>query len=56
MIKEFPSSEQYTICLERDIVEPNYTTYIACDNRSIGKMAGEFIVEQLKARNGKPAT
>lgn len=43
-----------TICLERDIVEPNYTTYIACDNRAIGKMAGEFIVDQLKARNGKP--
>ena len=44
-----------TICLERDIVEPNYTTYIACDNKSIGKMAGEFIVEQLKARKGKAA-
>src|SRR5580693_1830322 len=43
-----------TICLERDIVEPNYTTYIACDNRAIGRMAGGFIVDQLKARNGKP--
>ncbi len=43
-----------TICLERDIVEPNYTTYIACDNRAIGKMAGEFIVNQLKIRYGKP--
>jgi ribose transport system substrate-binding protein len=43
-----------TVCLERDIVEPNYTTYIACDNRAIGKMAGEFIVDQLKARYGKP--
>jgi len=42
-----------TICLERDIVEPNYDTYIACDNHAIGKMAGEFIVEQLKTRYGK---
>lgn len=43
-----------TLCLERDIVEPNYTSYIACDNRSIGRMAGEFIVARLKARHGKP--
>ena len=43
-----------TLCLERDIVEPNYTSYIACDNRSIGKMAGEYIVAQLRARHGKP--
>jgi len=43
-----------TICLERDIVEPNYTTYIACDNRAIGRMAGEFIVDRLKIRYGKP--
>jgi ribose transport system substrate-binding protein len=42
------------ICLERDIVEPNYTTWIKCDNYAIGKMAGEFIVEQLKAKNGAP--
>lgn len=40
-----------TICLERDIKEPNYTSYIKCDNYAIGKLAGEFIVEQLKARN-----
>lgn len=42
------------ICLERDIVEPNYTTYIRCDNYAIGKMAGEFIVEHLKAKYGSP--
>ena len=36
-----------TICLERDIVEPNYTTYIRCDNEVIGKMAGQFIVDHL---------
>ncbi|MBZ5607578.1 MAG: substrate-binding domain-containing protein [Acidobacteriia bacterium] len=43
-----------TICLERDIVEPNYSAYVACDNYAIGKMAGQFIVDQLKARYGKP--
>jgi ribose transport system substrate-binding protein len=43
-----------TICLERDIAEPNYTTYIACDNRAIGKMAGQFIVDKLAAKYGKP--
>lgn len=43
-----------TICLERDIVEPNYTTFIKCDNVAIGKMAGEFIVEELKKKYGSP--
>ena len=43
-----------TICLERDIAEPNYTTYIACDNRSIGKLAGQFIADKLAAKYGKP--
>ncbi len=43
------------ICLERDIVEPNYTTYIRCDNREIGRMAGEWIVEYLTEKNGAPA-
>ncbi|MBI1791726.1 MAG: substrate-binding domain-containing protein [Acidobacteria bacterium] len=40
------------ICLERDILEPNYTTYVRSDNRAIGRMAGEFIVERLKKKNG----
>ncbi len=43
-----------TICLERDIVEPNYTTYIQCDNRRIGRMAGEFILERLTEKYGEP--
>jgi len=43
-----------TICLERDILEPNYTTRIACDNRFIGKLAGQFIVDRLKAKYGTP--
>ncbi len=44
-----------TICLERDIVEPNYTTYIRCDNRKIGRMAGQWIVDYLTEKNGNPA-
>jgi ribose transport system substrate-binding protein len=42
------------ICLERDITAPNYTTYIGVDNRAIGRMAGEFIRDQLTLRNGAP--
>lgn len=43
-----------TICLERDILEPHYTTYIRCDNREIGRLAGEFIVQKLTEKNGSP--
>ncbi len=42
------------ICLERDIVQPNYTTYIRMDNRAIGRMAGQFIVDQLTKKYGAP--
>lgn len=42
------------ICLERDIVEPNYTTYIRCDNYEIGKMAGDWIVAHLTEKYGEP--
>ncbi|HWF37736.1 MAG TPA: substrate-binding domain-containing protein, partial [Candidatus Acidoferrales bacterium] len=42
------------ICLERDIVQPNYTTYIKADNRKIGEMAGQFIVDRLKKKYGTP--
>jgi ribose transport system substrate-binding protein len=42
------------ICLERDILQPNYTTYIRIDNREIGRMAGQFIVDELTRRNGAP--
>lgn len=40
------------ICLERDILQPNYTSYIRIDNREIGRMAGQFIVDELTRRNG----
>ncbi|HLK63783.1 MAG TPA: substrate-binding domain-containing protein [Bryobacteraceae bacterium] len=42
------------ICLERDILQPNYTSYIHSDNTAIGRLAGKFIVDQLTKRYGKP--
>jgi ribose transport system substrate-binding protein len=42
------------ICLERDILQPNYTTYVRADNEEIGKMAGEFMVKSLTNRYGTP--
>ncbi len=42
------------ICLERDILQPNYTTYIQMDNRAIGRMAGQFMVEQLTKNTESP--
>lgn len=42
------------ICLERDILQPNYTTYVHSDNTAIGRMAGEFIVSHLKQKYGSP--
>jgi ribose transport system substrate-binding protein len=42
-----------TICLERDILEPNYTSYIRSDNAAIGRQAGEFIVNHLKQKYGE---
>ena len=43
------------ICLERDIIDANnYTTWIMSDNYAIGKLAGEYMVELLKEKNGEP--
>jgi ribose transport system substrate-binding protein len=42
------------ICLERDLTEPNYTTFVGADNLAIGKMAGEFMLGELKKKNGAP--
>jgi ribose transport system substrate-binding protein len=42
------------ICLERDIAQPNYTTWIRADNEAIGTLVGEFVVGQLKAKYGEP--
>ena len=42
------------ICLERDILQPNYTSYVHSDNVAIGRKAGQFIVEHLTKKYGKP--
>jgi ABC-type sugar transport system substrate-binding protein len=42
------------ICLERDIAQPNYTTWIRADNEAIGRLVGSFVVDQLKAKYGEP--
>jgi ribose transport system substrate-binding protein len=42
------------ICLERDILQPNYTTYVHSDNVAIGRMAGKFIVDYLTKKYGRP--
>ena len=42
------------ICLERDILQPNYTSYIHSDNVAIGRLAGLFIVDHLKRKYGTP--
>jgi ribose transport system substrate-binding protein len=42
------------ICLERDVLQPNYTTYIHSDNHEIGRNAGLFIVDYLTKKYGKP--
>ncbi len=41
------------ICLERDILEPNYTSYVRSDNRQIGRMAGQYIVDYLSKKHGR---
>jgi ribose transport system substrate-binding protein len=42
------------ICLERDILQPNYTTYIHSDNVAIGRKAGQFVVDHLTKKYGAP--
>lgn len=42
------------ICLERDILQPNYTSYVHSDNLAIGRLAGRFIVDRLTKKYGKP--
>ena len=42
------------ICLERDILQPNYSSYIHSDNVAIGRLAGRFIVDHLTKKYGKP--
>src|SRR5258708_36434220 len=42
------------ICLERDILRPNFTTYIHSDNTAIGRLAGAFIVDTLTKKYSTP--
>jgi ribose transport system substrate-binding protein len=42
------------ICLERDILQPSYTSYVHSDNVAIGRLAGRFIVDSLTKKHGKP--
>src|SRR3954469_23010774 len=42
------------ICLERDILQPNYSTYVHSDNVAIGRKAGQFIVDHLTKKYGSP--
>ena len=42
------------ICLERDILQPNYTTYVHSDNVAIGRLAGQFVVDHLTKKYGAP--
>ncbi len=41
------------ISLERDIVKPNYTTWVMSDNYAIGKKAGEWMVQYLTKKYGE---
>jgi ribose transport system substrate-binding protein len=43
-----------TICLERDILRPYYSTYVHSDNLAIGQMAGEFIRDYLVSKYRRP--
>ncbi|MEO2045462.1 MAG: substrate-binding domain-containing protein [Pirellulales bacterium] len=43
-----------TICLERDIAEPNFTTFVSSNNVEIGRLAGQFIVQYLTKKHGIP--
>lgn len=43
-----------TLCLERDIVEPYFTSFIKCDNFAIAKSAGEFVEKYLTEKYGEP--
>jgi len=42
------------ICLERDIVESYYTSWIRVDNRVIGQLIGQYVVDYLTKKYGEP--
>jgi len=42
------------LCLERDIVEPYYTSWIRVDNRAIGRIIGQYVLDYLTKKYGEP--
>lgn len=42
------------ICLERDILQPNYSTLVHSDNTVIGRMAGQFVRDYLTNKYKQP--
>lgn len=38
------------ICLERNIDQPNYTSWVNADNKAIGALLGGFVVDYLKKK------
>ncbi len=48
------AAEIPVICLERDILQPNYTAYVHSDNVAIGRLAGQFIADHLTRKYGQP--
>jgi ribose transport system substrate-binding protein len=53
-MKEAMDAHIPVLCLERDIVEPYYTSWISVDNRSIGKLIGQYVVDYLTKKYGEP--
>ena len=39
------------VCLERNLMEPVYDTFVGADNVKIGEMAGQFVAEYIKSKN-----
>jgi ribose transport system substrate-binding protein len=54
VMKEAMDAHIPVLCVERDIVEPHYTSWIRVDNRAIGKMIGQFVVDALTKKYGEP--
>jgi ribose transport system substrate-binding protein len=54
VMKQAMAAHIPVLCLERDIVEPYYTSWIRVDNRAIGRMIGQYVVDYLTKKYGEP--
>jgi ribose transport system substrate-binding protein len=54
VMKQAMEAHIAVICLERDIVEPYYTSWIRVDNRAIGRLIGQYVAEALTKKYGEP--